>query len=352
MSITAIQVLDNDHPIVWSDLPSRTYTDGNLKSINIVNYVNRPRNHVSLAVDADTPFPSAGNYRFRSGGRSIRFNPQPGKTVTLRFIATRGRHTSTSSDLTITRETLTEMSLTPSRTLIDTEWDQNASKLWVYSASLRNVNPTVRYLDSFGIDGSHNMGDSLVFDSGMISSSDWPIPSIDSGMCCDDEGHFYISGRDEEGGGEVVKINDRGNEVNRYSYSAPAQLDAMSFDGTYIWALDVANRNIRCYNMNFVEQNSQRVSLHSSQFGFSTDGIAAMVKGGDYFYIRGNDGGLIKCVNDSGSRETSRDVSLPTARTSVYGLAFDNDQETLLYASTNNTVYASDTHNASMVPTT
>jgi len=319
----------NYEPIVWDTLPTLDYNNGRRKLVRLTDYIVGDTDRITFALSAATPFPSDGNYTLNGNNGRLRFNPVVNETVTLEFVATRGPHTATSGTLTIKRGRVATLDLTPSRIYLGMAFDQGNDTFWVFSASLGNVRPTLRYLDSFNVNGNQNTGESIIFDSGAVGG--WILPNRATGIAHDGT-DLWISGSNTGGGGELVKINTSGMQIARYTYPAPWQIESLSYDGTYIWGLDTATRSIKAFNSQGVNQSSLQVNLNASDFSFD-DAQYAMTQGDNHFYVW-NPGDRIKCVNRSSQRITSRDILLPSrisSNATFYGLVYNNDTDRVWY---------------------
>ena len=326
VDITSVTVID-DMPISWQTLPDNTYTSGDRSRVRLRDYINNYTDSVVVTVHEDTPLPDG--WTLTANTRLFVF-PQVARVIRLKFVATLGNQSVESGYLTIRRTQVMQFTLSPNRQYLETGFDQVNNRLWLFSASPQHITPTVRYFDSFELDGTHNLGDAIVFDSGLITTSNWIIPEGATGLCFDGE-HLWIAGRADDGsGGELLKMDTSGREVSTYTYQSTYRLDALTWDGTYVWALDTLTRSIRAYNTSGVEQTSLRVALHSTQFSFS-DGQFAVVAGDNHFWVLDLLGTTLKCVSATGSRVTTRDVVLPSDHSPVIGLIYNNDTNNIWY---------------------
>lgn len=317
----------SDPIISWNPLGSIRHSGGAPSSVDLPLFINNYTEEVVITVHVDTPLPSGFTL---SPSGVLTYSPIIARSIILKFVATLGNQVAESDSLLISQNIVSTFTLTPNRIYLDIAFDQDNDKLWLFSASTINVNPTVRYIDSFNLDGTHNIADSLVFNSGMLTGDDWIIPNQASGMAYVD-GDFWICG--SRPGGDILKMTASGQEIDTYSVQSTHQIDSLTYDGTYLWGLDIATRRIRAYNTGTgAEVTSATIALLSSEFTFNTSGRHAITQGDGHFWIRDNNTSILKCVGSNGRRVGEREVSVLSHQTAAFGMIYNNDTQNLWYA--------------------
>lgn len=294
-------------PIVWQTLPDLVLEDSNQRQIRSRNYVNEPRSDTRFQLASGYTLPNGWTYR---GGGRLRYRAILGQTIALKFTATRdGVPNVDSNEFTITRRHAFQENLIPNRIVLGLGFNQSTQRVYVFNTTDLDVNPRRDYINSFNIAGVEQLSES--FDSSEGS------PIRPSGGCFDGTHWWWCGGNNNRSEAYLNKVNSSGELVNDYTIAeSPIYIESLTFDGTYIWGLDIRNYQLRKFNTSGVEQ-SGAISLpratHTGDYSgyYFPDAQHGLAFADNHFWIQQNhisSFSWIFCCTTSGTRVRTRDI--------------------------------------------
>lgn len=296
-------------PIVWErDIRDRTHTDSRERNFRTQNSVNEPRSDTTMTLADGYSFPDG--WRMGQGGR-LYYRAILGQSIPLKVTAHReGVPSVDSNEFRITRYRAFETPMVPSRIYVGLGFNNATQRLYLFNSET-DEDPD-QYINAFNIDGAEQLSESLNVRS--VSP-----PRLAGG--CFDGTHFWLSGgnwnRTES---YLKKIDASGSEVGDYTFSSNTgiNIESLTFDGTYIWGLDLFGYKLRKFNTSGVEQ-SGTISLARAETATDYDGYwltdaqyGLAYADGHFWIVQSHIAGetWIFCCDTSGTRVRSRDIEI------------------------------------------
>lgn len=311
-------------PIEWETLPDLTWEDSNRRQIRSRNYVNEPRSETRFQLASGYTLPDGWTYR---GGGVLTYRAILGQTIHLKFTATRNNVPDVdSNEFSITRRHAFREDLVPDRIVTGLGFNQSSQKVYVFNHTDVDINPRRDWINTFNLEGVEQVTESLdVTDA---------TPIRPSGGCFDGTNFWWSGTNNSRSESYLSKVNSSGSLVSEYTVTGnPIEFESLTFDGTYIWVLDLRNYQIRKFSTSGVEQ-SGAITLSRAQHGGDYDGYDlpsgqfGLTYADSHFWIPQNHistENWIFCCDTSGSRVRSRDVRTEHAVAGVtYNPTTDN----------------------------
>lgn len=327
--VTRLDVRDSI-PIVWQVLPDLTFTDGNRRTFQCRDYINAPVSTARFRVVNGYTLIDGWTYDNSTG--ELGYNPILGRTIRLRFRARRDNVPWVlSTELSITRKQAFIERLVPNRIVIGLGFNAASQRVYVFNGTDIGITPNRDYINAFDVDGNEQLSESLdTTDVTGQSGRDAPAGG------CFDGTHFWTSATNSSRTqSSLTKLNADGTENAHYTVSyTPIQIESLTFDGTYIWGLDLRNYQLRKFSRSGVEQ-SGGITLPRAQHASDYDGYNftqaqyGLAFADDHFYIpQSHITGetWIFCCTTAGVRVRDRDIETEHA---VSGLTYNPTTENL-----------------------
>jgi len=304
-------------PIVWSELPTLTYEDGNLRILRLKDYINEPKSSTTFSVHEDSQLPDG--WRLTRKG-VLRYTPVLGRTIALRFNAQRRSLTAPSGILSITRKQAFVHRLVPNRINLGLSFNDATDRLYVFNATTAAISPVRDFINSFTIDGVEQITEAVELTG--IS------PTGRSGNAFDGT-HHWICGHNVSLGGELKKFNADGTVNATYTYTG-GEIESLTFDGTHIWGLDIRQYKLRKFTTAGVEVSADAIDLPRAQYQNDRSGFYfqpaqwGLTYADSHFWIAQSHlltpGHHIFCLTTAGVRNQARDIETGT---SLAGLTYN-----------------------------
>ncbi len=319
ISLTVIATV----PVVWEDLPNLTHEDGNRRQLRLRDYVNAPRGQLNFELHPDYTLPSG--WRLSRTG-NLAYNAVVGRTIVLRFKATRGSESAYSGELRITRHVAFVTRLIPNRINLGLTFNNtlNAQRVIAYNTTDLDVNPVRDFISVFNL-----AGDEQVSESHEVSDDN---PEGRSGIGFDGT-YYWVCGHDVAGGGTLKKFNTDGTVAATYTYTG-GEIESIAFDGTAMWGLDIDRRQLRKFSTAGVEDTTAAVTLPRATTAADMNGI--YLPGGQYglewadghwwipqFHIEGVQHHYVFCFTTAGVAVPTRHFAVPITPGTIVGLAYN-----------------------------
>lgn len=324
--VCELRVESNDPPvpIVWQELPDLVLEDSNDRQVRSRNYVNEPANDTRFQLASGYTLPSGWTYR---GGGVLRYRAILGQTIALKFTARRdGVPNVDSNEFTITRRHAFRENLIPNRIVLGLGFNQSSQRVYVLNTTDIGISPRRDYINSFNIEGVEQMSESL-------DVSD-PTPIRPAGGCFDGTHFWWCGGNNSRTESYLTKINSSGTLVEEYIITGnPINIESLTFDGTYIWGLDLRNYQIRKFNTSGVEQSGAITLPRGTHTGdytgyYFTEAQYGLAYADNHFWIPQHHisaENWLFCCTTAGARVQNRDVETEHAVSGVtYNPTTDN----------------------------
>lgn len=325
--VCELQVRSDDPPvpIVWETIPNFTYEDSERRRLRSKNYINQPRSETTFQMASGYTLPDG--WRIETGGRLF-FNPILGRTVPVKITAMRaGVPNVDSNEFTITRKYAFRESLIPNRIVLGLGFNQASQRVYVFNTTDIGISPRRDYVNSFNLDGEEQITESVEVTN--------VTPNRRYGGCFDGTNYWWCGGNNSLTESYLNKINSSGALVASYTVAGSPNIDieSLTFDGTYIWALDIRNYQIRKFNTSGVEQSGAitlpRATNLSDYTGYNFQlAQYGLTYADSHFWIPQHfiqNEEWIFCCSTSGVRVRNRDVETSFAVAGVtYNPTTDN----------------------------
>lgn len=312
-------------PIVWQTLPDLVHEDSEQRQVRSRNFVNAPANETRFQLASGYTLPTGWTYR---GGGRLRYRAILGQTIRLKFTATRaGVPNVDSNEFTITRQQAFIERLVPDRIVVGLGFNNTTQRVYVINSTDIDVSPVRRYINAFNIEGVEQVTESLDVTPPVGA------PALAGGTF--DGTHFWLCGTNEfRSESYLVKVNTDGTQNASYTVSqSPIQIESLTFDGTYIWGLDLRNRQLRKFSTSGVEQSGAITLPRATHTGdytgyYFADAQYGLAYADNHFWIPQHHisaESWIFCCTTAGVRVRSRDVATEHAVSGVtYNPTTDN----------------------------
>lgn len=318
--VVSVRDTDVDEPIVWSELPHLTHEDSTRRRVRLKGYINPPVGEARFELHPDYTLPNG--WRLRSNGNLL-YNAILGRTVALRFRATRGSESGDSGTLRITRRAGFTVALSPSRTYLDIAYDQTAGTLWQLSHP-ETIRTNIR-LQNFQVDGTE-----------IVANGFQPFTSRATGLTWLG-GSLYVvhlpvdSAGNPVSGDRTVYAVSPDAEASTWTFS-DGTIVGLASDGTYIWALDHQSNQLRRFTTDGTEDTSERITVPWT----ISNHVRGIAYGGGYFWIAHLESQQIRPINASGAWAAGLNISTPSA--AITGVTYDNANDLVWYQIYDDTV--------------
>jgi len=296
-------------PIEWQELPDLELEDSNNRQVRARNYVNEPRNETYFSLASEYTLPSG--WSIRRGG-VLRYQAILGQTIAVKYTANKeGVPDVNSNEFSITRRHAFQENLIPNRIVLGLGFNQSTQRVYIFNTTDVGITPRVDYINSFNISGVEQLLESF-------NSSDGS-PIRPSGGCFDGTNWWWCGGNNNRTEAYLNKVNSSGELVDDYTISQnPIYIESLTFDGTYIWGLDIRNYQLRKFSTSGVEQ-SGAISLpraqHTGDYSgyYFSDAQHGLTYADSHFWILQahiSAETWIFCCDTSGNRVRSRDIEI------------------------------------------
>ncbi len=306
--IANVNVID-DTPIIWEPLPHLTYEDGNQHRLRLKDYINAPVGEARFELHPDYELPN-NQWRLSNNG-NLRYRPIVGRTIELRFNATRGNQQAYSDTLRITRTVAFITRLVPNRIFVGAAFNDALGRIYIYNSTDIGVTPTRWFISSFNTEGVEQVSESV--EVGDINGR------AHSGNTWDGTRH-WLCGRDSiTGVRNLVTINTDGTQEAVYDYSG-GHIESLAWDGSSIWGLDTVNRQLRKFSTEGVEDTTATITLARATTASDMEGFYfgigqyGLTYGDGHFWIpqlhiTGHH--YVFCCDSDGNAVSSRHFEVP-----------------------------------------
>lgn len=326
--VVNVRDTDVDEPIVWEPLPALTHEDATRRRIRLKDYVNPPVGSVRFALLDDYSLPSGWNL---TNNGNLHYNAILGRTIRLRFRATRGSETGDSSELSITREQAFVSSLVPNRINVGLAFNDATDRVYVYNSTDLDVTPVRRWISSFNTEGTEQLSESI------------EVADVDaytgSGVAWDGT-RFWTCGRDSIlSRRNLTVINTDGTQHAVYDYTG-GYIESIAYDGSAMWGLDINQRQLRKFSLAGVEDTDATITLPQATTTADMEGFYFSVgqhglEWGDghwwipQFHITGHH--YVFCADTDGNAVSSRHFEVPFDVGTIVGVAYNPSTRNMWY---------------------
>lgn len=327
-----VENLDPDVPIEWQPLPHLTWEDSNRRRVRLKDYINNPVSLARFELHPDSELPDGWNLRDNG---NLLYNAILGRTVELRFNATRGSESAYSDTLRITRRQAFVTRLIPNRINLGLAFNEANQRVIVYNTTDVGISPVRDFISVFDLDGNEILAES-------IEVSDHN-PAGRSGVAFDGTNYWVCGhGSSHSPANELRVISPAGALLHTYTYSG-GEIESVVYDGSAIWGLDIRSAGsrgkLRKFSLSGVENTSAAITLPQAAslqdmtgfyFGAAQYGLAW--GDGHFWIIQSHIQGrrYVFCVTTAGVPVPSRHVHIPEAPPCA-GCTFNPTTENLWY---------------------